>query len=107
MRQKIADLINVIFGFRKFLLMLAIYLIAIIFRIQNLINGTEMVELLKSTTLAFMGANGVEHIVAAAKDYAASHSGGDDPKTPYEDLVSPSAQEADDLKAEEEAKKNG
>lgn len=99
MRQKIADLINVIFGFRKFLLMLLVYLIAVVFRCNDLINGAEMVDLLKQTTLGFLGANGVEHIVGAVKDHLASKTAGDNPVTPYEDLVS---QEAAD--AEEEAK---
>jgi hypothetical protein len=100
MKQKLAELINVIFGFRKFLLMLLVFVIAVAFRIGNLINGSEMVDLLKSTTLAFMGANGVEHIVTAAKDYVSSKNQLDDPKTVYEDLVAPSAQEAEDLKEE-------
>jgi hypothetical protein len=104
MRQKIAEIINVIFGFRKFLLMLLVFLVAVVFRVANLINGSEMVDLLKSTTLAFMGANGVEHVVAAAKDYMSAKSQGDDPKTVYEDLVSPSAQEAEDLAQESKEK---
>jgi hypothetical protein len=104
MRQKIAEIINVIFGFRKFLLMLLVFVIGVVFRLANLINGSEMVDLLKSTTLAFMGANGVEHIVTAAKDYMSSKSQGDDPKTSYEDLVSPAAQEAEDLEEESKGK---
>lgn len=59
-----------------------------------------MVDLVKSTTIAFIGANGVEHIVSAAKDYMGAKTAGDDPKTAYEDIVSPSAQEAEDAKAE-------
>lgn len=67
MKKKIAELINIIFGFRKFILMLFLYLIGIIFRISDLINGAEMVDLFKTTTLAFMGANGVEHIITSMK----------------------------------------
>jgi hypothetical protein len=96
MRQKIADIINIIFGFRKFLLMLAIYLIAIAFRIENLINGTEMVELLKSTTIAFMSANGVEHVVGAVKDYMSSKT--DNPATPYEDIAVATEEEKESAK---------
>lgn len=103
-QQKIIDFLNVVFGFRKFLLMLLLYMVGIIFRVQNLINGSEMVDLFKTTTIAFMSANGVEHIVTAVKDHYASKAAGDDPGTPYEDLVTPS-QEADDLKAEAEASK--
>lgn len=105
MKQRLAELVNIIFGFRKFLILLALYLIAIIFRVNGLISGDEMVRLIEPTTIAFLGANGVEHIVSAVKDhYAAKDSGGDDPATPYEDLVSKQAQEADDAKAESEQK---
>lgn len=104
MKQKIVDLINVIFGFRKFLLMLMIYAIAVIFRINDLVNGEQMVNLLTSTTIGFFTANGTEHVVGVVKDYIASKKAGDDPKTAYEDLVSdvPKAkdQEAEDLKEE-------
>lgn len=105
MEQKIAEFFNVIFGFRKFLILLAIYAISVIFRIHNLLSGDEMVRLLEPTTIAFLGANGVEHIVSAVKDHYASKSTGDDPTTAFEDIVPPSDQEAEDLKAEEEAKK--
>lgn len=93
MKQKIADIINVLFGFRKLLLLLLICLIAVIFRLKELINGAEMVDLLKSTAIAFIGANGVEHIVGVAKQYIDSKAPvhGDNPATPYEDLVTPSA----------------
>src|ERR1044072_7955616 len=97
MKQKIAEIINVIFGFRKFLLMLLVFLIAVIFRVGNLINGSEMVDLLKSTTLVFMGANGVEHVVVAVKNYVPSKAL---PTGPTENLVDPADQEADDIKEE-------
>lgn len=63
MKKKIAELINIFFGFRKFLLMLLVYALGVIFRVQDLINGAEMVDLFKTTTIAFMSANGVEHII--------------------------------------------
>jgi hypothetical protein len=104
MKQKIAELINIIFGFRKFLILLVLYTIAIIFRLKGLINGDEMVRLIEPTTIAFIGANGVEHIVGAVKDHYAAKNAPD--PTPYEDVVevpTPS-QEASDLAEEEKAK---
>lgn len=101
MKQRIADFINVIFGFRKFLILLAVYAIAVIFRINNLINGDELVRLMEPTTLAFLGANGIEHITSAVKDHYAAKAG-DDPATPYDDLVTDAAQEAEDAKAQAE-----
>lgn len=70
MKQKLAEWLNVIYGFRKMLLMLIIFIIGVVFRVKDLINGTEMVDLFKTTAIAFMSANGVEHIVGAVKEYA-------------------------------------
>lgn len=67
MKKKLAELINIVFGFRKFLLMLLIFLLGVIFRLKDLINGAEMVDLFKTTTIAFMSANGVEHIIDGVK----------------------------------------
>lgn len=67
MKQKVAELINIIFGFRKFLLMLALFAVGIIFRITDHLDGNQFVDLLKNTTIAFFTANGVEHIVATVK----------------------------------------
>lgn len=67
MKKKLAELINIVFGFRKFLLMLLVYALGVIFRINDMINGAEMVDLFKTTTIAFMSANGVEHIIDGVK----------------------------------------
>lgn len=69
MQRKIAELLNVIFGFRKFLLMLMLFAVGIGFRTHNLIDGAEFVQLLTSTTIAFFGANGIEHIVNCVNNY--------------------------------------
>src|SRR5690242_561502 len=69
MKQKIAEIINVIFGFRKFFLMLFVMIVAVSFRLNDLINGAEMVDLIKHVAIAFMGANGVEHIVGAVQTH--------------------------------------
>lgn len=69
MKQKLAELINIVFGFRKFLLMLLLYVVGIIFRLNDLVSGAEMVDLFKTTTIAFMSANGVEHLMTTVKDY--------------------------------------
>lgn len=71
MKKKMAELLNVIFGFRKFILMLILYTVGIVFRINDLLSGKEMVDLFTGTTIAFFSANGVEHIVNCVKDIAA------------------------------------
>jgi hypothetical protein len=75
MKRKFAELLNVIFGFRKFILMLFVILVAIIFRCLNLVNGSEMVDLLKATTIAFFGANGIEHVMTVVKTSMDAKSG--------------------------------
>lgn len=96
MKQKIAEIINIIFGFRKFLLMLILYVVGVIFRIKGYLDGAEMVDLFKSTTLAFMGANGVEHIVTCVKEYNAGNVAKALKSDGSDDIVPPSEQEADD-----------
>lgn len=69
MKQKIVDLINVIFGFRKFLAWLALFLVAIVFRLKGDIDGGQFVDLMKSTFMGFVAGNGVEHIMTTVKEY--------------------------------------
>jgi len=69
MKQKIADLINVIFGFRKFLAWLALFLIAVFFRYFNYLDGGQFVDLMKTTFMGFVAGNGVEHLVSIGKEY--------------------------------------
>lgn len=69
MRQKIADLINIVFGFRKFLAWLAVFLVGVIFRITDHIDGGQFVDLMKSTFMGFVAGNGVEHMMSVAKEY--------------------------------------
>ena len=69
MRQKLAELIDIIYGFRKFIAFLLLFLVAIIFRIRVLIDGGQFVDLMKNVALAFFAANGIEHFIEAAKGY--------------------------------------
>lgn len=72
MRRKIAELIEIVFGFRKFILMILLFLVGIVFRIKSLLSGSEFVDLLKSTTISFFAANGVEHLMSTVKEYVNS-----------------------------------
>lgn len=67
MKQKIAEWINIIFGFRKFIAWFGLFLTGIIFRVKGLIAGAEFVDLMKSTFMGFVAANGVEHIMTTVK----------------------------------------
>lgn len=79
MRQKIADIINVLFGFRKFITWLLLLVVAVIFRIESLLDGAQFTDLMKATFLGFVAGNGVEHLVSVVKEYM---GGGTPPSTP-------------------------
>lgn len=69
MKQKLADFIAIFLGLRKTIVMFALLLIGIIFRMENLINGEQLVALLQSTTIAFFAANSVEHVGETIRHY--------------------------------------
>lgn len=69
MKRIVIDWIQTIFGFRKFILMLGLLAAGIVLRVYGLVNGAELVDLLKTTAIAFMTSNGVEHVVGAINNY--------------------------------------
>lgn len=73
MKQKVAEFFDLVFGFRKFIAWLALFLIGIIFRMKGFIDGGEFVDLIKSTFMGFVAANGVEHVVTCVKEYNAGN----------------------------------
>lgn len=72
MRQRLAELIDIIYGFRKFIAFLLLFAVSIIFRLTNHIDGGQFVDLMKNTALAFFAANGIEHFTDMAKGYFAT-----------------------------------
>lgn len=96
MNQKIADFINVLFGLRKFIAWVALFIVGIVFRLNNLIDGNGFVELMKSTFMGFVAANGVEHLVSAAKHYIDSKGALKTiPPSPIEEVVDGSTDDPD------------
>jgi len=69
MRQKLAELIDIIYGFRKFIAFLLLFVTALLFRIKSLVDGAQWVDLMKAVSYAFFAANGVEHFTEMAKSY--------------------------------------
>jgi len=72
MTQKLSDFIAIFLGVRKTLIMFALLLIGIVFRIKGLINGDQLVSLLQGTTVAFFAANSIEHVGETIKHYVNS-----------------------------------
>lgn len=75
MKKKLAELLNIIFGFRKFLAWLALFLVAIMFRVGGQIDGGQFVDLMKATFMGFVAANGFEHFTSLGKQYMTSRWG--------------------------------
>lgn len=86
MRRKLAELINVFFGLRKTIIMLLLMIIGIVFRVHDLVSGSEFVDLLKNTVLAFFAANGCEHILTTVNAYY-NNKNGATPQLEGEQLV--------------------
>lgn len=72
MRQKLAELVDLIYGFRKFIAFLLLFVVGIVFRLANQIDGAQFVDLMKNVSLAFFAANGIEHFTTMAKEFIAS-----------------------------------
>lgn len=49
-------------GLRKWSIMIIIIIVAVVFRMNSLINGLEFVSLIKGVGVAFMASNAIENI---------------------------------------------
>ena len=67
MKQKFIDFFNLVFGFRKLLAWLALFIVGIIFRLHGEVDGAQFVDLMKTTFMGFVAGNGVEHIMTTLK----------------------------------------
>lgn len=74
-QDTIQEIISILLGLRKFMVMGMLVIIAVVFRIYNYLDGSQFVELLKSTTLAFFATNSVEHVKNMVSTYMDSKTG--------------------------------
>jgi hypothetical protein len=72
MKEKIAQVYELLFGFRKFIVALLVLVVSIVFRTKALLSGGEFVDLVKAVTLGFFGCNSVEGILEVVKDHLAA-----------------------------------
>jgi hypothetical protein len=72
MNTYISEFLDILMGFRKLIAFAGLFILAIAFRLKGLIDGGQMVDLLKNTFVAFVAANGVEHFTTMVKDHMAS-----------------------------------
>ena len=73
---KLRSFVAALSGFRKFAIMFLLIIVGIIFRIFNLLTGAEFVDLLSATAVAFMSANGIEHMTKAVTDWVKGKASG-------------------------------
>lgn len=88
MKEKFAEMYQLLFGFRKFLITLMVLLVSVVFRAKNLLNGVEFVDLTKNVVICFIGANSVEGIVSVVKDHLAKRQAAGDVLAPPPEKVS-------------------
>lgn len=67
--MKAEEALGIFLGYRKFIVMLILLTIGITFRIENLIDGAQMVDLLKEVAIVFVGGNAAEHAANVAKSW--------------------------------------
>jgi energy-converting hydrogenase Eha subunit B len=65
----IKKVIALLSGFRKFIVIMLVISVGVIFRLFDLLNGLEMVDLLKGTVIAYMSFNGIEHMSKAIQEF--------------------------------------
>lgn len=72
MTEKMAEFLDVLMGFRKFLAFMFVFIASVVFLVDGHISGSNFADIIKSAFVAFVAANGVEHFTSMAKDYLAS-----------------------------------
>ena len=63
----LSKVVDTIKGLRKWSIMFLLVVIAIVFRITDLLSGAEFVTLLKGTAIAFFSSNAIEHVKTVFK----------------------------------------
>ena len=62
-------------GSRKFVAMFLLILVGAGLRLGNLVNGAELIDLLKTCAVAFFSANISEHVINGAKEFFEAKKG--------------------------------
>lgn len=74
MRQKLAELVDLLYGWRKFLAFAAIFIAGILLRVMGYINGDNVTSLLNVCFASFCTGNIAEHFTTAVKSYVADRN---------------------------------
>jgi hypothetical protein len=71
MKEKLAEFLLTIQGFRKFLFCILVLIIGTVFRAKALVSGNEWEDLAKSVAISFCATNGLEGITTCIKEHLA------------------------------------
>lgn len=67
--QREKEDLNLLFTWRKTLLVSTLYMVGVVFRIKGLVDGAQFVDLIKNVTVAFLASNGLEYVTSSARTY--------------------------------------
>lgn len=68
MAEYLVSFLNTFIGLRKTIVMLALLIVACVFRIKGYIAPDNWEGVLKSTIIAYFGSNSIEHYTAMVKE---------------------------------------
>lgn len=69
MNSKETEDLNVLFTFRKTLLVSVLYMVGVTFRLKGFIDGGQFVDLIKNVTISFLASNSLEYMTSTARTY--------------------------------------
>lgn len=69
MKQRLADMWNLIYSFRNDILWLILFIVSVIFRLKNYVDGQAWADLVKNTFLGVAAVRGTEHLVSVVTSY--------------------------------------
>lgn len=85
MKEKYAEFLEVLQGWRKFLMCFFILSVSIVFRLKSLVSGGEWSDLAKTTVVSFCAVNGLEGITTCVKEHLAARRAAGNVLTPTSD----------------------
>lgn len=80
-----AEFLVTIQGFRKFIICFMVLIVSIIFRVKNLVNGSEWAGITQNVSIGFFGTNSAESLFSIVKEHLALRRAAGSLTTPPKD----------------------
>ena len=74
MAKYVLDFLNIFTGLRKSIVMLLLMTISTVLVVKGYIGGSSFADIMKSTVIAYFGANGIEHFSSMVQAHLQSKS---------------------------------